>query len=140
VATFNASRRVVEGWWKERWPDVAGPTLENGAGLSRKERITAQALGQMLQTAYLSPVMPELMSSLPIAGLDGTLRRSKAYAGQGAAHLKTGSLRDVTAVAGYVLGASGKRYVLIAITNHATLANAARPVYDALIDWVAKDQ
>jgi serine-type D-Ala-D-Ala carboxypeptidase/endopeptidase (penicillin-binding protein 4) len=116
------------------------PPLENGAGLSRKERMTAQALGQMLQTAYLSPVMPELMSSLPIAGLDGTLRRSKAHTGQGAAHLKTGSLRDVTAVAGYVLGASGKRYVLIAITNHATLANAARPVYDALIDWVIKDE
>ena len=67
--------------------------------------------------------------------IDGTLRRSKA---QGLAHLKTGSLRDVAAVAGYVHGASGKRYILIAIANHAN-AIAARPLFEALIDWTARD-
>jgi len=140
VATFEASREVVRHWWKERFPGVDAPTLENGSGLSRNERITAQALGQMLQSAYLSPVMPELMSSLPIAGVDGTLRRAKVRTAQGAAHLKTGSLRDVTAVAGYVLGASGRRYVLVVIANHPTLANNARPVFEALIEWTQKDQ
>ena len=140
AATFDASREVVRSWWKERLPGVDVPTLENGSGLSRNERITAQALGQMLQVAYQSPVMPELMSSLPIAGVDGTLRRAKTRTAQGAAHLKTGSLRDVAAVAGYVLGASGRRYVLVVIVNHPTLANNARPVFEALIDWVQKDR
>ena len=76
--------------------------------------------------------MPELMSSLPINGLDGTLRRSRATPGR--AHLKTGSLRDVAGVAGYVLSDSGRRYVLVAIINHPN-ANAARPALDALVQW-----
>ena len=111
------------------------PQVDNGAGLSREARISAQALGRMLQAAWNSPVMSEFMSSLPIAGLDGTLRRSKASA---TAHLKTGSLRDVNALAGYVDGASGQRYALVALINHAN-AGGARPVLDALVDWVAQD-
>ena len=81
--------------------------------------------------------MPELMSSLPIAGIDGTLktRRNKVL---GSAHLKTGSLRDVVAVAGYVHAASGKRYCLVAIANHPN-ASAVRPAFDALLDWAVKD-
>ena len=91
----------------------------------------------MLQSAWSSPVMPELMASLPVTGLDGTLRRAQSTAGM--AHLKTGSLRDVTGVAGYVLGASGKRYVLVAIVNHPN-ANAAKPALDALVQWVVNDE
>jgi D-alanyl-D-alanine carboxypeptidase/D-alanyl-D-alanine-endopeptidase (penicillin-binding protein 4) len=77
-----------------------------------------------------------LMASLPVNGLDGTLRRAHSSAGM--AHLKTGSLRDVAGVAGYVLGASGKRYVLVAVINHPN-ANAAKPALDALVQWVIND-
>jgi D-alanyl-D-alanine carboxypeptidase/D-alanyl-D-alanine-endopeptidase (penicillin-binding protein 4) len=48
--------------------------------------------------------------------------------------LKTGSLRDVAGVAGYVDSASGKRWVVVAVLHHPN-ANAARPALDALIDW-----
>ena len=140
VATFSAAREAVHTWWVSHWPGVAAPTLENGSGLSRTERITAVALGQLLQTAYASPVAAALQASLPIAGVDGTLRKSKVQSGLGTAQMKTGSLRDVAAVAGYVRGASGRRYVLIAIANHPTLVNAARPVFDALMDWTTQDQ
>ena len=136
-ASREASRAVLNRWWKDRISADDAPTMDNGSGLSRSERISAQALARMLQTAYRSPLMPELMSSLPITGVDGTLRRSKA-ATQGSAHLKTGSLRDVTALAGYVHGTSGKRYVLVAIANHAN-ANAVRPAFDALVDWTVRD-
>ena len=136
-ATLEASREVIKRWWQERITGAEAPVMDNGSGLSRTERISAQALGRLLQTAYLSPQMPELMSSLPIAGVDGTMRRnrSKAY---GSAHLKTGSLRDVAAMAGYVHAANGRRYVLVAIVNHAN-AGAARPALDALLDWAVKD-
>ena len=137
VATFDGARESLRQWWQARWGDVPMPVADNGAGLSREARISAQALGRMLQTAWTSPVMPELVASLPIVGVDGTLRRSKSRAGT--AHLKTGSLRDVMAVAGYVHGASGRRYVLVAMVNHAAAA-AARPALDALIDWTARDQ
>ncbi len=136
-ATREAAREVLRRWWVERIGANDAPTMDNGSGLSRQERISAQALARMLQTAYRSPLMPELMSSLPITGVDGTLKRSRT-APAGSAHLKTGSLRDVTAIAGYVHAASGKRYVLVAIANH-PLASTARPAFEALVDWAVKD-
>ena len=73
-----------------------------------------------------------------MAGVDGTVRRRlKNEATQGMAHLKTGTLRDVRAIAGYVLGASGKRYVVVSIVNHEQ-AHVAKEFDDALIEWLAK--
>ena len=137
VATFEGARDTLRQWWQARLGDAEPPVPDNGAGLSREARISAQALARMLQVAWASPVMPELVASLPIVGVDGTLRRSQSRAG--AAHLKSGSLRDVMAVAGYVDAASGRRYVLVALVNHPQ-AGAARPVLDALIDWTVRDQ
>ena len=108
--------------------------MDNGAGLSREARITAAQLGRLLQQAWALPVMPEFMASLPIAGVDGTLRRQQSRA-TGRAHLKTGSLRDVMAQAGYVTTAPGRRWVVVALVNHPN-AGAARPVLQALLDWV----
>jgi len=137
--TFAASQAVVARWWKERMgADADLPLLDNGSGLSRSERISAQSLARLLQVAYASPLMPELMASLPITGVDGTLRRVKSEAA-GTAHLKTGSLADVVAVAGYVHGAQGRRWVLVALVNHAN-ARAARPAIDALVEWAAKER
>ena len=133
VGSFDASREVMQRWWRERVGGDA-PIFDNGSGLSREERISAQSLARLLQMAWASPHMSELMSSLPVTGLDGTMKRSKA---QASAHLKTGSLRDVAGVAGYVDTESGKRWVVVAILHHAN-AHAARPALDAMIDWAGK--
>ncbi|MCX7693325.1 D-alanyl-D-alanine carboxypeptidase/D-alanyl-D-alanine-endopeptidase [Tepidimonas taiwanensis] len=136
AATFDAARAVVQAWWRERLgPDVPAPVIDNGAGLSREARVTAAALARLLQWVWASPWMPELMASLPAAGIDGTLRRSPM--GAGVAHLKTGSLADVQALAGYVHGPRGQRRVLVAIVNHPN-ARAARPALDALVQWAAQ--
>ncbi|MGE0497602.1 MAG: D-alanyl-D-alanine carboxypeptidase/D-alanyl-D-alanine-endopeptidase [Ramlibacter sp.] len=135
LGTLAGSQEVLAQWWRERLGGAEPPVMDNGSGLSREARITARSLGRLLQLAWASPLMPELVSSLPISGVDGTLRRSKSAA---TAHLKTGSLRDVAGVAGYVLGASGKRHVLVALVNHPNAAQA-RPVFDALVDWAASE-
>jgi D-alanyl-D-alanine carboxypeptidase/D-alanyl-D-alanine-endopeptidase (penicillin-binding protein 4) len=137
AATLAKSQEVVRQWWSERISRDDAPSVGNGSGLSRDDRISAQALARLLQSAYRSPLMPELMASLPITGVDGTLKNRRTQA-QGSAHLKTGSLRDVAAVAGYVHGASGKRYALVAIVNHPN-ANAARTAFDALVTWTVSD-
>ncbi len=135
--TATAARAVLQQWLAERFPRAAGGTIiDNGSGLSRDQRLSVQLLAELLRAVWASPVMSELMSSLPVSGVDGTLRRSKAPAGL--AHLKTGSLRDVAAVAGYVLGASGQRHVVVAIVNHED-AGAARPALDALVQWAGAD-
>lgn len=107
--------------------------LENGSGLSRIERVSAEHLAQLLVTAYQRPVMPVLMASMPILGLDGTTKKRLAEgSSKGMAYLKTGSLEGVSSIAGYVQDMAGKRYVLVVIANHAR-ASAVRAVQDALL-------
>ncbi len=137
-ASQDASRELLRQWWRDRFGETYMPVIDKGSGLSRFERITPQALARLLQTAYVSGVMPELMASLPMAGIDGTLKRSKSKLSQGWAHLKTGSLRDASALAGYVHTPSGRRLVVVAIVNHPNAA-AARPALDALVDWAVKE-
>ncbi len=131
------AREVVREWLAGRLGDAGREAvIDNGSGLSRDTRMSAAALAQLLRQAWNGPVMPELLSSLPLVGLDGTLQRWLAPAGR--AHLKTGSLRDVFGVAGVVLGDSGRRRVVVAIVNHPN-AGQARPVLDALVQWAMRD-
>ncbi|MEO5697821.1 MAG: D-alanyl-D-alanine carboxypeptidase/D-alanyl-D-alanine-endopeptidase, partial [Burkholderiaceae bacterium] len=136
--TPDAAREVLHQWAIQRFGAQAsvGLVIDNGSGLSRQTRVSANLLTRLLQAAWASPVMPELMSSLPVSGVDGTLRRSESAPAR--AHLKTGSLTGVAGVAGYVLANSGRRYAVVAIVNHAR-AHAARPVFDAMLRWTADD-
>ena len=110
--------------------------LENGSGLSRTERISAQHLGQLLVSAYHSPIMPEFMASFSIAGLDGTAQKRLIGSDMvGRAHLKTGSIDGVSAIAGYVLDSQNKRHVLVMLVNDKK-AGAGKNAQDALIKWV----
>ncbi len=138
-ATRAAARQRLSAWLQSRlgWSEGSF-VLDNGSGLSRQGQLTAAQLGQLLQAAWQSPVMPEFVASLPLAGVDGTLSRDPARFGgaQARAHLKTGSLRDVAAVAGYVQAQDGQRWALVALLQHAQ-ARAGRGVLDAAVRWAA---
>jgi D-alanyl-D-alanine carboxypeptidase/D-alanyl-D-alanine-endopeptidase (penicillin-binding protein 4) len=139
--TAQAARELLQSLARERAGCASAELLiDNGSGLSRDSRSSARCLGSWLQALWASPAMPELMSSLPVSGIDGTTRRPGREWGAalGRAHLKTGSLRDTMGLAGYVLGVSGRRYAFVAIVNHPN-ASAARPVLDALVQWTAED-
>ncbi|MDR2032016.1 MAG: D-alanyl-D-alanine carboxypeptidase/D-alanyl-D-alanine-endopeptidase [Azoarcus sp.] len=116
--------------------DVAGLVIDNGAGLSRSARIRADSLGTLLIRAWQRPWMPEFVASLPVAGLDGTAYRRLADSpARGHAHLKTGSVNNVKAIAGYVLDQYGRRHAVVMMINH-PLAGNAHKAQDALIEWV----
>lgn len=116
--------------------DVRGFVIDNGAGLSRRARASARTIGETLLAAWRSPWMPEFTASLPIAGEDGTARRlSKNSGAQGHAHLKTGTIDHVRAMAGFVLDRHGQRHILVFLAN-APNAHAALPVQNALIEWL----
>ena len=135
--TLEAGRAALTAWWQKKLPGATPPVMDNGSGLSRRERISATSLSALLQHAAKSPLAGSLADSLPVAGLDATMReRARGVMGQ--AFVKTGSLRDVTAIAGYANGASGARYIVVGLINHPN-APAARPALDALIDWAVKD-
>ena len=136
LGTFAGSRAVLQQWWRERLR-TEPPLFDIGSGLSREERATGAQLTRLLQHAWTSPLMPEFVASLPVAGLDGTAKRTGTR-NAGIAHLKTGSLRDVTGVAGYVHAPSGRRYAVVAIANHPN-AGAMRAVIDTVVDWAARE-
>ena len=134
--SLEAGRAVVLDWWRQALPASALPALGNGSGLNRAERITAQALGELLQRMAAGPHAADLLASLPVAGVDATMRR-RATAVAGRAWLKTGSLRDVSAIAGYAQGAGGQRYAVVGLINHAN-AGPGRAALDALVQWAVQ--
>jgi len=133
----DKSSRAVRQWLVGKGLDLPDLVLENGSGLSRVERVSAHGLATLLGAAWRSPVMPELIASFPVVGVDGTLRRQARrsdFAGQ--AHVKGGTLNGVRAIGGYVLTASGERLVVACLINHAGIHNGnAQPVFDALLQW-----
>ena len=135
-ATPETARVRIDKWLQEK--EVDGTVLDNGTGLSRNERMTAEGLGKLLLAAWKSPVMPEMMASLPIAGSDGTLKkRFGNSAAAGRAHLKTGYIEGVRAIAGYVLDRNGQRWVVVGILNDPQMKTGSASL-DALVRWVAE--
>ena len=127
---------AVKSWLMDKGGNADQLVIENGSGLSRIERVAANSLGQMLIDAYQGPTMPELISSLPILSLDGTLiKRLRGTPVSARAHMKTGSINGVSAIAGYVLDAKNRRNVVVMIVNDAK-AYASKNAQDALINWV----
>jgi len=127
---------AIRSWLEARGLGIPELVLENGSGLSRRERISAEGLGRLLQAAWKSAVMPELMASLPVTATDGTMKkrlRQNGIAGQ--AHIKTGSLEGVRSIAGYVLDKGGRRWIVVFFVNHAN-AGGAQAAQDALLQWV----
>ncbi len=135
----RARQRVID-WLAGRGLKFPELVLENGSGLSRQERISAGSLNRLLLDAWKSPVMPELASSLPIVGIDGTMKkRLKESTASGRAHIKTGTLDGVKTAAGYALDSQGRRYAVTFLINHPK-AQAGGPAIDALLLWVAQRQ
>ena len=74
-ATAEKSRAAVAAWLETRDLEMPGLYIDNGSGLSRRTRVTAAGFGAMLLDAWQHPQMADLMSSMPIAALDGTMRQ-----------------------------------------------------------------
>ena len=94
--------------------------------------------------AYSHPSFDAYVNSLGIAGVSGTIsahsERLPESNAIGRAWIKTGTLNNVTSMAGYVKGLSGQDYVVVGLINNEQALNAytARPVLDAMLDWTAQ--
>ena len=137
-ATTAAGQRVLAEFLASRGIAIPELVIENGSGLSRVERITAAGLAEVLLDAWRSPYTAEFQASLPVAAVDGTLRRRFRTPGiEGRVRMKTGNLQDVSALAGYVTSASGRSYVAVILLNHAGADTGdGIAVQAALVDWL----
>jgi D-alanyl-D-alanine carboxypeptidase/D-alanyl-D-alanine-endopeptidase (penicillin-binding protein 4) len=116
--TESGGRKVIEDWLADTGIEFPTLTLDNGAGLSREARVSAREFGALLEFAWHKPYMPEYLASMAVSGLDGTLRRKFDDARlTGQAHLKTGSLDHVAAIAGYLQAESGRRFAVVMLHN-----------------------
>jgi serine-type D-Ala-D-Ala carboxypeptidase/endopeptidase (penicillin-binding protein 4) len=136
--TLDIARDAVLRWFAERGIPAAGLVVDNGSGLSREERISAHTMARLIEWAWASRHGPDLLMSLPVAGVDGTLRsRIKDSPATGMARLKTGTLDNVAALAGVTHDPQGRPWALVAIVNH-DIGSRARPILDALVDDFAR--
>ena len=127
---FAATERVLREWLALKGVPVEGLVLDNGSGLSRIERLTARQLALMLQQVWRSPFAAEMIASMPLVAMDGTMRsrlRDTDMAGEG--HIKTGSLRDVRAIAGFARDKRQTTWAVVLLVNH-----SGGPVSSALLD------
>ena len=134
---LDIAQERMRRWLRTQGLGDRDVTVDIGSGQSRAERGKPQALVGLLRTAWRSASLPTLLESLPIAGVDGTLaRRMTTGPARGLAHLKTGTLSDTRALAGYVRAKSGKVYAAWMIVTDPAAAGATRSL-DALVEWIA---
>jgi D-alanyl-D-alanine carboxypeptidase/D-alanyl-D-alanine-endopeptidase (penicillin-binding protein 4) len=137
AASLPRSIRAVQDWAQRKQLNLPDLVMENGSGLSRVERISPTSMANLLQSAAAHSYSAELQASLPIPGVDGTMKkRLRDSAASGRAHLKTGTLEDVKAIAGYVRSRNGKEWVVVFFINHPNAKRGAAAL-DALVEWVA---
>jgi D-alanyl-D-alanine carboxypeptidase/D-alanyl-D-alanine-endopeptidase (penicillin-binding protein 4) len=137
--TLRKGRAAISRWMSERGIPVRGFVIDNGAGLSRRARLRATTLAQVLLDAHRSPLRSELMSTLPLAAVDGSMRkRQRGGPLAGRAHLKTGLLDGVRSIAGVVHGPSGRDYIVVMLQNFKGVhIGGGTRVQDAMLQWVA---
>jgi D-alanyl-D-alanine carboxypeptidase/D-alanyl-D-alanine-endopeptidase (penicillin-binding protein 4) len=135
-ATVDKGVRALSAWAQERGLPLSDMEIDNGSGLSRTTRISVLQMAAVLRAAYHSRFAPEFIASLPLAGIDGTLRSRMQSTQAGSARLKTGHLDGVSGIAGYVTGGSGKTYVVVSLVNDSRVgAGIGDSVHNALIGW-----
>ncbi|WP_347929430.1 D-alanyl-D-alanine carboxypeptidase/D-alanyl-D-alanine-endopeptidase [Pseudomonas helvetica] len=131
----KAAQRVVRQWLAKKGITAPHLVMENGSGLSRAERVSAREMATMLQAAWRSPYSAEFVSSLPISGMDGTMRkRLKTTAMRGEAHVKTGTLNTVRAIAGFSRDNNGNTWAVVAILNDPAPFGAHTVLDQVLLD------
>jgi D-alanyl-D-alanine carboxypeptidase/D-alanyl-D-alanine-endopeptidase (penicillin-binding protein 4) len=136
-ATLDKGAAAIAAWSQERGIALQDMIIDNGSGLSRATHISVLQMAKVLSAAYHSRFAPEFIASLPLAGIDGTLRSRMKTSPAGSVRMKTGHLDGVTAVAGFVTTNAGKTYVLVSIVNDPRADyGAGEPIHGALVSWM----
>ena len=112
--------------------------IDNGSGLSRTSKMNAKLLAEMYDDAY-DRYGSRWMETLSIAGVDGTIkRRFRNTVVKKRAWMKTGTLRRVKNIGGYVKNRAGKFYTVVIIINSTKAKYRGAKLQDEIMKWLAK--
>ncbi|WP_179958365.1 D-alanyl-D-alanine carboxypeptidase/D-alanyl-D-alanine endopeptidase [Chitinimonas arctica] len=138
LSSQQSADLALQAWLNRKGQSYPELVMDNGAGLSRIARISPRHLAGVLALGHAGPFAPEYAASLPIVGLDGTMRKRLPNSSlAGSARIKTGTLDDVKAVAGYVRDSAGRDWVVVGLINHPR-AEYGQAALDALLEWAAR--
>jgi len=138
VGALKAAQERMREWLRTQGLRDGDVTVVLGSGQSRAERGKPRAIVELLRNAWRSAESQTLVASLQIAGVDGTLvHRMTNGAATGQAYLKTGTLSDTRALAGYVRAKSGRVYAVSLIVTDPDAAKGTLAL-DSLVEWVAR--
>jgi len=123
-STVSGCRAVIE-FWREKGIDMTGVTLFDGSGRRYDNSLTARQLVDVLYYQTLAPTFGTFYSSLPLAGVSGTMRKMlNGTIAEGKIRAKTGTLAAVKSLAGYVSTLSGRKLIFAIIVNNYTCRNS----------------
>ena len=137
---YNGRRAVENILGRYNLLEKGKTYIENGSGLSRRSKVTAKSLANLLKHGY-QHYGHRWMNTLSIAGIDGTIKRRFATSNVfGRAWMKTGTIKHVANIAGYVEGISGQMYVVVVLVNDTYSAKYGKKLANRVIEWVANTQ
>jgi D-alanyl-D-alanine carboxypeptidase/D-alanyl-D-alanine-endopeptidase (penicillin-binding protein 4) len=115
---YETGRRAEIAFLNKIGISEAECDLADGSGVSRRNNVTADAVCRLLAYLAKQTDFPDFYADLPIAGVDGTLRRRLQNSGGAQIHAKTGSLTGACALSGYYTDGGGKRYAFSLLFNN----------------------
>ncbi|MGC8863818.1 MAG: D-alanyl-D-alanine carboxypeptidase/D-alanyl-D-alanine endopeptidase [Armatimonadota bacterium] len=122
--TWAAGAEVEKEFLAQIGLDLTGINIADGSGLSRMNYVTARNIVDLLTQMSQHKHAQVFIESLPVAGVDGTLRsRMKGTAAEGNVRAKTGYLSKVSTLSGYLTTRSGERLVFSILMNHHLCSN-----------------
>ena len=136
--TKQSAAGAVKEWLMSVGINAPELVLDNGSGLSRDTRISARTMAALLQYAWTSSLQPEFLSTFPIAGLDGTMRkRLNGKIPEGNVRIKTGLIRNVRSMAGYVYTRNNRHFAIVSLHNYPGIQNTTGTlIQDELLKWL----
>ncbi len=136
-ATLDKGRRAVEYILRSKGALGSGTLqIDNGSGLSRSAKITAKLLADMYEDAYRR-YGERWMNTLSIAGVDGTIKkRFRGTVVKNRAWMKTGTLKRVKNIGGYVKSKAGKLYTVVILVNTKRGNWRASALQNDIIKWL----
>jgi D-alanyl-D-alanine carboxypeptidase/D-alanyl-D-alanine-endopeptidase (penicillin-binding protein 4) len=133
-ATTRAGARVARSFARALGSRVA---IGDGSGLSRTDRAAPREVVDLLRGMSTRAGFAPFDQSLPIAGVDGTLKnRMRGSVASKRCRGKTGTLSNVSALSGYCTTASG-RLIAFSILNNRVWPPAARAAQDRIVKAIA---
>lgn len=143
VSNYPKTFALMKSWWQKHLPDTTPPVMSRASGLCRDCLVKPNSLLALLNYAYHSPNAATFRDSLGVAGESGTIKALKLRQPNnpaiGRAWIKTGTLDNVTSMAGYVQGQSGQWYAVVGMINQDNVTHnaKAKAVLDEMLAWTA---